>query len=304
MDQVPEDDFLRSLLFVPADSERKLQRALESGADALILDLEDSVAAERKPNARAMAAEFMASLPAGAPKILVRVNDLETGLTDDDVAAVVPAKPFALMLPKAAGAADVARLSTKLRVVEARSGLEDGATGVLPIITETGAAVLSAHSYTQGAGRLVAITWGAEDLSSDIGAERTRTEDGSYTDVFRLARAVTVLAAAAAQCEAIDTVYPNFRDEEGFARDCRNGMRDGFTGRMAIHPAQVAVINEVFTPSTEGVARARAIVEAFAAAGDPGVVSIDGEMFDRPHLRRAHRLLRRAREAGLLQDRP
>lgn len=289
---------MRSLLFVPGDSEKKLAKGLESGADALIIDLEDSVAAGRKEAARRLTAEVVAGAKAG-PLLYVRVNDLSTGLTDDDLAAVVKAGPAGIMLPKSNSGEDVARLAVRLRVHEAEAGIADGATRILPIITETPAGVLNAGTYAGASERLSGLTWGAEDLSAEIGAAATRDEDGRYTDVFRFARISTILAATAAEVAPIDTVFPNFRDEEAFHRDCLEGARDGFTGRMAIHPVQVPVINAVFTPSPEAVAEARAVVDAFAAAGNPGVVAIDGKMYDRPHLKRAERLLARAGAAGL-----
>ena len=289
---------MRSLLFVPGDSEKKLAKGLESGADALIIDLEDSVAAGRKEAARRLTAEVVTGAKAG-PLLYVRVNDLSTGLTDDDLAAVVKAGPAGIMLPKSNSGEDVARLAVRLRVHEAEAGIADGATCILPIITETPAGVLNAGTYAGASERLSGLTWGAEDLSAEIGAAATRDEDGRYTDVFRFARISTILAATAAEVAPIDTVFPNFRDEEAFHRDCLEGARDGFTGRMAIHPVQVPVINAVFTPSPEAVAEARAVMDAFAAAGNPGVVAIDGKMYDRPHLKRAERLLARAGAAGL-----
>lgn len=291
---------MRSLLFVPGDSERKLDKSLSSGADVLIIDLEDSVSAEHKPAARHTASAFIADRRRETTAaIYVRVNDLRTGLTHDDLAAVSGARPDGIMLPKCESGADVEQLSAMLRVVEAENGIKGGATKILPIITETASALLAASTYRGNTtGRLSGLTWGAEDLSADIGASATRLADGSYTDVFRLARAMTLLAAAASEIPAIDTVYPDFRDIERFRQDCIEGERDGFTSRMAIHPAQVAVINAVFTPSPEAIEKAEMLVSAFAAAGNPGVVSIAGQMFDRPHLRRAERLLARARAAS------
>ncbi|MGQ2902369.1 MAG: HpcH/HpaI aldolase/citrate lyase family protein [Neoaquamicrobium sediminum] len=284
---------MRSLLFVPGDSERKLAKGLSSGADVLIVDLEDSVSADNKQAARETATAFIASERNG-PSIYVRVNDLSTGLTDDDLAAVMKAAPTGVMLPKSNSADDVGRLAVRLRVHEAENGLADGVTKIIPIITETPLGTLNAATYRQAGARLAGLTWGAEDLSAEIGAADTRDDEGAYTDVFRFARVSTILAAGAAEVAAIDTVFPDFRNEEAFRRDCLEGMRDGFTGRMAIHPAQVPIINEVFTPSQEAVAHARAVVAAFAAAGNPGVVGIDGKMYDRPHLKRAERLLARA----------
>ena len=290
---------MRSLLFVPGDSERKLEKGLASGADVLIVDLEDSVAPARKAAARSIAAEFLsarAGLP--GPLLYVRVNDFSTGLTDADLASVVGAAPHGLMLPKSAGGADVERLSAKLRVHEAEAGLADGAIRILPIITETAAGLFAAGSYSEALPRLAGVTWGAEDLSADVGARAARDTAGRYTDVFRLARAMTVLAAARAQTAAIDTVFVDFRDMDALRCECLDAERDGFTGKMAIHPAQVPVINEAFTPSAEAIAEARAIRQAFAGAGDVGVVGIDGKMYDRPHLRRAERLLARAVTGG------
>ncbi|MBX9454495.1 MAG: CoA ester lyase [Mesorhizobium sp.] len=283
---------MRSLLFVPGDSERKLAKGLSSGADVLIVDLEDSVSAGNKQAARETATAFIASERNG-PSIYVRVNDLSTGMTDDDLAAVMKAAPAGVMLPKSNSADAVGRLAVRLRVHEAENGLADGVTKIIPIITETPLGTLNAATYRQAGARLAGLTWGAEDLSAEIGAADTRDGEGAYTDVFRFARVSTILAAGAAEVAAIDTVFPDFRNEEAFRRDCLEGMRDGFTGRMAIHPAQVQIINEVFTPSQEAVAHARAVVAAFAAAGNPGVVGIDGKMYDRPHLKRAERLLAR-----------
>lgn len=290
---------MRSLLFVPGDSERKLAKGLETGADVLIIDLEDSVAAANKQAAREITREFLSSRRGQAgPLLYVRVNDLGTGLTDDDLAAVVAGAPAGIMLPKCNGGADVVRLSVKLRVQEADAGLDDGSIRILPIITETAVGVLAASTYGDCGTRLAGVTWGAEDLAADIGAHSNRDRDGRYTEVFRLARSLTVLAAASAGVAAIDTVYPNFRDSEGFRSECHEAERDGFTGRMAIHPSQVAIINEVFTPSASSIQESRMIVSAFEAAGNPGVVAIDGAMYDRPHLRRAERILARAGTAA------
>lgn len=285
---------MRSLLFVPGDSERKLEKGAGSGSDVLIIDLEDSVAPARKVAARSIAAEFLsARMGLPGPTLYVRVNDFSTGLTDEDLTAVVQAAPHGIMLPKAVGGADVEKLSARLRVQEAEAGLPDGAIRILPIITETAAGFFAAASFTDDLPRLAGVTWGAEDLSADVGARAARDETGRYTDVFRLARAVTVLAAAKAETAAIDTVFVDFRDTEALRRECLDAERDGFTGKMAIHPVQVPVINEAFTPSAEAVAEARAVMAAFAGAGDVGVVGIDGKMYDRPHLRRAKRLLGR-----------
>ncbi len=289
---------MRSMLFVPGDSERKLEKSLQSGADALIVDLEDSVAPANKEAARRVASAFLVGRSSGpGPTLYVRVNDFTTGLTDDDLAAVVSARPDGIMLPKSASGQDVTRLSVKLRVHEAEAGLEDGAIRVIPLITETAAGLLAAGTYDASLPRLAGVTWGAEDLSADIGARTARDAGGRFTDVFRLARAMTVLAAAKAQTLAIDTVFVDFRDMEGLRTECLEAERDGFSGKLAIHPAQVPVINEAFTPSAEAVGEAEAVVAAFAGAGDVGVVGIEGKMYDRPHLKRAERLLARAKTA-------
>ena len=291
---------MRSLLFVPGDSERKLEKGFGAGADVVIVDLEDSVAPQNKANARDVAARFIAERRGQTSSaIYIRVNDLSTGLTDDDLAALVPVKPDGIMLPKSNSGQDVQQLSVKLRVREAENGLADGAIKILPIITETPAGVLAAATYAGASARLAGLTWGAEDLSAAIGARAARDEQGRYTDVFRQARLTTILAAGAAEVAAIDTVFPNFRDMAAFAVECTEAERDGFTGKMAIHPDQVPVINAAFTPSAEAVKQSAAIVAAFEAAGNPGVVGIDGKMFDRPHLRQAERLLARAKAAGI-----
>ena len=291
---------MRSWLFVPGDSERKLDKSLASQADVLILDLEDSVAPQNKPLARDMAAGFIADRRGETSALLyVRVNDLSTGLTDDDLRAVMAARPDGIMLPKCNSGADVQHLSTKLRVLEAENGLPDGSVRIVPLITETAIGVLSGASYRGASPRLAALTWGAEDLSAAIGARSTRDDGGRYTDVFRFARSVTILAASAAGVPAIDTVFVNFRDTEGMRRECLEAERDGFTGKMAIHPDQVAVINEAFTPSAEAVEHASSVIAAFAQAGNAGVVAIDGQMHDVPHLRRAEGLMARARAAGV-----
>jgi citrate lyase subunit beta/citryl-CoA lyase len=284
---------MRSCLFVPADSDRKLARGLASGADCLFVDLEDSVAPAAKAAARESARAFLtAARAAGGPALYVRVNALDTGLTDADLDAVMPGAPDGIVLPKAASGADVQQLGAKLAVREARLSLPDRATRIIPIVTETAASLFALQSYAGASPRLAGLTWGAEDLSADLGAETYRLPDGGYTAPFALARTLTLLAAVAAGVAPIDTVFPPFRDTAGFRAECEAARREGFTGKMAIHPDQVPVINEVFTPSAEAVARARAIVAAFADGGT-GVTSLDGEMLDQPHLVKAKRLLAR-----------
>ncbi len=286
---------------MPGDSERKLEKGFQSGADVVIVDLEDSVAGPNKAAARTLAAAFIRERRNDfAASIYIRVNDLASGLIDDDLATLVAVAPDGIMLPKANGSADATHLSAKLRVHEAEHGLADGSTRMIAIITETAAGLLAAPTWRDVNPRLAALTWGAEDLSAAVGARATRDERGRYTDVFRLARAMTILAASSSEVAAIDTVFVNFRDMDGLRAECIEAERDGFTGKMAIHPAQVPVINEAFTPSPDAVARSQAVMEAFRTAGDPGVVGIDGQMYDRPHLRRAERLLERAKAAGVI----
>jgi citrate lyase subunit beta/citryl-CoA lyase len=287
---------MRSLLFVPGDSPKKQQKGLDSGADALILDLEDSVALDAKPQARAATLEFLRTVRAQSrrPMLIVRINALSTGLTEADLDAVMPGAPDAIMLPKAEGGVDAGHLAAKIAVREAEGDLPDGGTRIIPIATETGRGIFGLSSYAGATHRLAALTWGAEDLSADLGAETNRLTDGSYADPYRLARALTLFAASSAQVDAIDTVFTNFRDDDGFRAECVAARRDGFTGKMAIHPAQVPIANAVFAPSPAELAKAEAIIALFAANPGMGVIGLDGEMLDRPHLVRAQRLKARA----------
>lgn len=291
---------MRSLLFVPGDSPKKLQKGLESGADALILDLEDSVALDGKAQARTISLDFLkaARQQAKRPLLIVRINALTTGLSDADLDMIMPGAPDAIMLPKSEGGTDVSHLAARIAVREAECELPDGATRIIPIATETGKGIFGLSSYAGATHRLAALTWGAEDLSADLGAETNRLSDGSYADPYRLARSLTLFAAASSQVDAIDTVFTNFRDADGFRAECIAARRDGFTGKMAIHPAQVPVINEVFAPAPEEVAKAEAIIALFAANPGVGVIGLNGEMLDRPHLVRAQRLKGRAEKLG------
>jgi citrate lyase subunit beta / citryl-CoA lyase len=290
---------MRSLLFVPGDSPRKLAKGLESAADALILDLEDSVANDRKAEARKITLGFLKEVGTAArrPRLLVRVNSLDTGLTDADLDAIVAGRPDAILLPKAEGRPSVVELDAKLAAREARAGLANGAIGIMAIATETAAALFAAGTYAGASPRLSALTWGAEDLSADIGAETNRDADGNFTGPFRLARSLCVAAAAAAKVAALDTVFVDFRNPDGLRREAEEARRDGFVGKLAIHPGQVATINAVFTPAPAEIAKAEAVIAAFAAAPGVGVVGINGVMYDRPHLERAKRLLARANKS-------
>ncbi len=287
---------MRSLLFIPGDSERKLEKGLTSEADVLLIDLEDSVSAERKTAARRITADFLKSNRSiSSPRLFVRINDLSSGLADDDLSAIIPSLPAGILLPKSNSGKDVMRLSAKLNVHEAQTGLSEGITQIIAIITETAIGTLSAASYPDASKRLIGLSWGAEDLSAVIGATAVRDEAGVYTDVFRMARALAILGASAAEVAAIDTVYIDYRNEDGLARECVEAARDGFTAKLAIHPAQLPTINRVFTPSVEAIDQAEQIIAAFAADPSAGVIGIDGKMFDRPHLKRAERLIARTR---------
>jgi citrate lyase subunit beta/citryl-CoA lyase len=286
---------MRSLLFVPADGGPKLDKAMASGADGVILDLEDSITPERKAHARAAALEFLkaANTNKQRPRLLVRINGLDTGMTDADLDAVVAGKPDAILFPKAEGGATVTHLDAKLTAREAIAGLPEGAIKILAQSVESAAGLFLAGTFRDASARLIGMTWGPEDLSAELGAEANRDANGDLTEPYRIARAMCLFSAAAAKLPAIETVYVDFRNSEGLRRDTLAARRDGFTGRLAIHPAQVAVINEVFTPSPEQIAKAKAVVAAFAAQPDAGAVGIDGKMFDRPHLLRAQALLAR-----------
>jgi citrate lyase subunit beta/citryl-CoA lyase len=295
---------MRSLLFVPADGGRKLDKAMASGADAVIVDLEDSIAPEGKVGARRSAADFLkdACRAASRPRLLVRVNAIATGLIDDDLAAVVPTRPDAIMLPKAEGGAGVIHADAKLAAREAIEGVDDGAIKILAIATETATALFLAGTYRGASPRLIALTWGAEDLSAELGAEANRDAAGCFLDPYRLARSLCLAGAAAAQVPALDTVTPDFRNAALLRSEAEAARRDGFVGKMAIHPAQVPIINEVFTPSSQALAKARAIVATFEANPGKGAVAVEGVMYDRPHLVRARQLLAQAGAMGVTQE--
>lgn len=276
---------LRSLLFVPADRPERFAKAAASGADALILDLEDSVAPERKAEGRAAIAEWLAGDRAGVTSF-VRVNPLDSGLAQADLAAILPGKPDGIVLPKAEGAASI-------RALLALIG--DDAPPILPIATETPAAIFQLGSYGTMAEHLAGLTWGAEDLPAAIGAATSREADGRYTPPYEMVRSLTLFAAHAAGAPAIETVFPRIDDTQALAAYVARARRDGFTGMMAIHPNQVAIINAGFTPTDAEIAHARAVVDAFAANPGAGALRLDGRMIDRPHLIQAQRILANAR---------
>lgn len=272
---------LRSLLFVPADRPERFAKAAASGADALILDLEDSVAPEKKAVGRVAVAEWLAGDRAGVATF-VRVNPLDGDLTDADLAAVLPGKPDGLLLPKAEGAKSVEALIERL---------QGERLPILPIATETPAAIFQLGSYGEVAAHICGLTWGAEDLPAAIGAATSREADGSYTPPYELVRSLTLFGAHAAGAQAIETVFPRIDAPDALAAYVARARRDGFSGMMAIHPAQVATINEGFTPTADEVARARAVIDAFDAHPGVGALKLDGKMIDRPHLLQAQRIL-------------
>ena len=292
---------LRSLLFVPADSEKKIGKIVGCGADAVILDLEDAVAAEAKPRARALAAEVMQGrvVGDGTPQLWVRVNPLDSGLTLTDLAAVVKMRPDGIIQPKVDRPADVARLSYYLDALETAHGLAVGGIPVMPIATETAIAPFNLGKYAEAdLARLAGLTWGAEDLSAAVSASDNRDHAGQWTFPYKMARSLTLLAAHACGVKAIETLYANFRDDAGLFADCREARRDGFAGRLAIHPAQVAVINEAFMPSVDEITYAQRVLDAFAAAPGAGTVGLDGKMLDIPHRKGAQRTLELAGLTG------
>jgi len=284
---------MRSLLFVPADGGTKLDKAMASGADGVIVDLEDSIVPERKEAARKLALDFLSAnaTKKDRPRLLVRINGLGTGMTDADLDAIVPGKPDAILFPKAEGGATVTHIDAKLTAREAIAGLPEGSIKILAQTVESAMGLFTAGSYRNSSARLIGMTWGPEDLSAELGAEANREADGTLTEPYRLARSFCLFGAAAAKLPAIETIHVNFRDAEVLRRDTELARRDGFTGRLAIHPAQVPVINAVFTPSAEQIEKAKAIIAAFAAKPGAGAVAIDGRMYDRPHLARAQALL-------------
>ena len=282
---------MRSWLFAPGDSERKMAKAADSAADIAIFDLEDAVAEAQKPAARlAVRAMLESQAPAARRRLFVRVNPLDGPHTLADLAAIMPGRPGGIMLPKANGRADVERLDHYLAALEAANGIAVGETKVIVLVTETAAAMFTTGDY-QGAPRLIAMTWGAEDLADSIGASSNRNADGSYGFTYELARSLCLLGAASAQVAAIETIQGDFRDLEALRSRAEKVRRDGYRGMLAIHPVQVDVINAAFTPSAEDIAEAREIVALFAANPEAGTIGWKGGMLDRPYLSRAQQLL-------------
>lgn len=285
---------LRSWLFVPGDSEKKLGKVEGCGADVAILDLEDAVSPANKPAARRLVAEFLRERPRGqrAPQLWVRINPLGSGLAKQDLAAIMPGAPDGIVQPKTDGPECVRQLSDLLDHMEIAHGVEPRSTGILPVATETPLAPFRLGEFAGAKlDRLMGLTWGAEDLAAALGATGNRGPDGQWLFTYRLVRSLTLMAAHAAGVAAIETLHADFRDEEGLRADSRRARAEGFAGRLAIHPGQVAAINESFRPSEEEIAFARRVVEAFAADPGAGTVGLDGRMLDVPHLKAARRTL-------------
>lgn len=281
----------RSFLFVPADSERKLQRAGSAGADALILDLEDSVAPGARPEARLMASEYMR----GKQNIWVRINPFDAEDSAADLEAVMPAQPAGIVLPKPRSAADAIALSARIDALEQQHNIPEGQTKIIALCTEHPEALLTLHSYVGATPRLSGLSWGAEDLSAAVGANASRNQQGDWLPLYEMARSLCLLTAAAAEVAAIDTVFTDFRNDEGLLRYAAKAHRDGFTGMLAIHPAQVETINAAFKPSAAEVDHAERVVALFDENPGAGTIGMDGKMIDRPHLVQAQRILGRAK---------
>jgi len=286
---------MRSFLFVPADSERKLAKGPASGPDGLILDLEDSVATDRKKIARDMALAYLKSANrTTGPKLYVRVNALDTGLTLGDLAVVMQGKPDGIVFPKCVGQANLDLLATYLDAFEAREEIEGGSTRILTIATESAAAILALTAAPAKHARLMGHSWGGEDLMADLGALAKGPSPGVYDDTFLMARTVNLMASVAAGVTAYDTVYPDIKNVEGLRAEAQVSRRMGYGGKIAIHPDQVAVIHEVFTPSASEIDWAKRVVATFESNPNAGVLTMDGKMLDKPHLVLARRLLARA----------
>lgn len=284
---------LRSLLFVPGDSEAKIAKSGTVGADVLIFDLEDSVTAARRPEARKLVLDHLeAHAGDRASLFYVRINPLDTPDALADLEAIMPGRPDGIVLPKARGAEDIAELSLVLDQLEAALGFAPESTRIIPVATETPAALFALGSYMLAGPRLAGMTWGAEDLSAAVGAIGYK-ENGQWTAPYQLARSLCLFAASAAEVAPIDTLHADFRDEAGLAEAAQRARRDGFTGMLAIHPAQVPIINTAFTPTPEEIAHAEAVVAVFDANPDAGVASLNGKMLDRPHLVQAQKILAR-----------
>ena len=283
---------MRSWLFVPADSKKKLGKIHAQTSDAVVLDLEDSVARANKPLARELAADFLGKHELEHEQLWVRINPLTTPDAAADLEAIVPAAPAGIMLPKARSAQDVNELSLRLGQLEADHGLQSGSIKILPLVTEVPEALFTLGGYVDCDDRLAGLSWGAEDLGSAIGATEVRDGFGGWTPPFEMVRNLCLFAAHAAGVPAIDTIHADFRDIEGLAESCADASRDGFAGKLAIHPGQVEIINNAFKPSAEDIEHAQKVVALFEGNPESGVLELDGVMLDRPHLLKAKRILK------------
>jgi citrate lyase subunit beta/citryl-CoA lyase len=284
---------IRSFLFVPADSERKMQKAGDVGADALILDLEDSVATAALPDARVLAREYLQ----GKSNVWVRINPIDSNEAAADLAAVMPSAPAGIVLPKPRSAAAAIELDERIAELESEHDIDAGSTGIMPLCTEHPEALFTLNSYIGATERLAGLSWGAEDLSAAIGSSSNRDADGNWLPIYEMARSLCLLAAAAAEVPAIDTVFTDFKDADGLRQYAAKARRDGFSGMLAIHPAQIDVINKAFIPTNKEVEYAARIVALFAENPGAGTIGMDGKMIDRPHLIQARRLLQLAQQA-------
>lgn len=282
----------RSFLFVPADSDRKLAKAGSVGADALILDLEDAVTPDARPEARLRAAEYLK----GKENVWVRINPFDSEDAEADLEAVMGSAPAGIVLPKPRSAADAIALSRRIDILEQQLDIPDGQTRIMALCTERPEALFTLSGYADTTERLFGLSWGAEDLSAAVGANANRDEAGNWLPLYEMARSFCLLAAAAAEVTALDTVYTDFRDKEGLLRYAANARRDGFSGMLAIHPAQVDVINATFLPTAAEIERAERIVALFEENPGAGTVGLDGRMIDRPHLEQARRILAASRQ--------
>lgn len=296
MSDVSDSFSARSWLFAPGDSERKMEKAAAGPADVVLFDLEDAVAEGEKPEARSQVAAFLAARQSGRARLWVRINPLQGPHALGDLAAVMPGRPGGIMLPKARGRADLECLDHYLSALETAAGIERGATRVIALVTETAEAMFATGTYA-GTPRLAAVSWGAEDLADAVGAADNRNADGGYAFTYEMARSFCLLGAAVAGVAAVETIHGDFRDEAGLRRRAQQARRAGFRGMLAIHPAQVEVINEAFAPSAEELRAAQEIVDLFAANPAAGTLGHQGAMLDRPHLARARSLLRLAARA-------
>ena len=281
----------RSFLFVPGDDGRKMEKAGDAGADAVILDLEDSVAAERKSAARELVGDFLR----GRDDAWVRISPIDDEGATADLAAIMPSAPAGIVLPKARSASDTLLLAQALDALEREHGIDAGSTRILPLCTERPAALFTLGSYAAATPRLYGLSWGAEDLAAAVGASERRGEDGAWLPPYELARSLCLFAAAAAGVVAVDTVYTDYRDTRGLAQYAARARRDGFSGMLAIHPGQIDVINRAFVPTEAELERAERIAALFAQHPAAGALGLDGEMVDRPHLEQARRILELAK---------